>query len=98
MTTPRVTIEELTLDRALTADFELLAHRTSDQREVRITLASALALVSVMTGGIGWTISANAPANPTLGQGWFDSSNESVSHLDGRTMGIDWPDTDRWFQ
>ena len=66
-TTPRVTIEDLALDSAPNGAFELLAHRTSDGREVRITLASALALVNIMTGGTGWTISANAPANPTLG-------------------------------
>lgn len=74
-TTPRVTIEDLALDSAPNGAFELLAHRTSDGREVRITLASALALVNIMTGGTGWTIAANAPANPTLGQGWFDSAN-----------------------
>ena len=74
-TTPRVTIEDLALDSAPNGAFELLAHRTSDGREVRITLASALALVNIMTGGTGWTIAANAPASPTLGQGWFDSAN-----------------------
>ena len=75
MTTPRVTIEDLALDTSPTRDFELLAHRTSDGREVRIMLGAALALVSAMASGIGWTISANAPANPTLGQGWFNTAN-----------------------